>query len=126
MPPVAEQNALRLAESGDLAGGPRLLDASLDGATLTLRFSAPLNQATVQPAGFTVTALRVDGWRSVAVNRAGAGDDPATVRLTLASAVRVRPVRVIAHGAGGTPLLGQDGSLLDDGHDAAVMIRDEE
>ena len=62
----------------------------------------------------------------MAVNRASVEVDAATVTLTLASAVRVRPVRVISHGTGGAPLLGQDGSLLDDGHDAVVMILDEE
>ena len=129
VPPTVGPEALRRPDSrepGNAGDGLRLLDASLDGATLTVRFSAPLNQATVQPAAFTVTALRADGWRPVAVNRAGAADDAATVALTLASAVRVRPVRVISHGTGGAPLLGQDGSLLDDGRDAAVMIRDEE
>jgi hypothetical protein len=104
---------------------PAAESATLEGATLTLRFSAPMHSATVQPDAFTVTALRPGGWQQLKINRVRLAD-PATVALTLGSAVRTRPVRVIAHGTGPRPLLGEDGSLLDDGHDAALMIRDEE
>ncbi|WP_250002261.1 hypothetical protein [Actinoplanes sp. M2I2] len=120
----ARQAAPGRGGSGSGGAGPVAEAASLEGATLTLRFSAPLNPATVQPDAFTATALRPGGWQSLKINRARLAD-PTTVSLTLASAVRSRPVRVLAHGAGPRPLLGEDDSLLEGGRDAALMIREE-
>jgi hypothetical protein len=125
VPPAAVGGADAVRTLARSPAPPGLAEAALTGATLTLRFSAALDPATVRPEAFTVTALRATGWQSVRVGDTKLDKDRATVRIALGSAVRVRPVRVLAHGGGPRPLLGADGSLLDDGHDAAVMIRDE-
>jgi len=97
-------------------------DASVAGRPLRLRFTAALEEATVQPGAFTVTALKSSGWEEVPVRSVGL-EGGTSVTLTLGSAVRARPVRVVVQGAGPRPLLGADGAVLADGRDAAVMIR---
>jgi hypothetical protein len=103
---------------------PQLIedDASVAGRTLKLRFTAALEAATVQAGAFTVTALKSSGWEEVPVRSAGL-EGGTSVTLTLGSAVRARPVRVVVQGAGPRPLLGTDGAVLGGGRDAAVMIR---
>jgi hypothetical protein len=111
---------------------PRAAGAELSGSHLNVTFTRPLLAATVGPAAFTVTALRATGWSAVAVTRAVPDADGTTVTLTLRSAPRTRPVRVVAAGAGPTPLLSVDGRPLSgtaadrwttrSGADAALLI----
>lgn len=124
VPPAGQDARIsgRLGASDDVPG-PRLDEDSstLSGRTLTLRFSSELKPATVRPEAFTVTTLRPGGWETVQVSGAQAAGSSVTV--TLGSAVRSRPVRVIVEGAGPRPLLGADDQPLNGGRDAALMIR---
>ena len=123
VPPAGQAARLsgRLGTTTDVPG-PRLDDDSsaLSGRTLTLQFSGDVKPATVRPEAFTVTALRPGGWEAVQV--AGAEASGSTVTVTLGSAVRARPVRVIVEGAGPRPVLGTDDQPLNGGSDAALMI----
>jgi hypothetical protein len=125
-PPEAEER------SRAAAGPPRAHSAELAGTNLRVTFTRPLLPATVTPDAFTVTALRTAGWSGVDVTRAEPDEAGTTVTLTLRSAPRVRPVRVVAAGAGPTPLLSTDGQPLSgtdadgrivrSGEDAALLI----
>ncbi|GAA0460769.1 hypothetical protein Ade02nite_15130 [Paractinoplanes deccanensis] len=111
---------------------PRARDAGLTGSRLRILFTRPLLAATVTPGAFTVTVLRADGWNRVAVTGAEADEDGTAVTLTLRSAPRTRPIRVVAAGAGPTPILGADGlplsgaeadrAAVPSGADAALLI----
>ena len=114
------------------ADPPRAASAELSGSTLTVRFTAPLLPPTVTADAFAVTALRSSGWSGVDVTAATLDDAGTAVDLRLRSAPRVRPVRVVARGAGPAPLLGSDGQPLSGtdadgrtvraGEDAALQI----
>lgn len=123
VPPAGQ--AARLSgrlDATDAVPGPRLDEdgGALSGRTLTLQFSSDVNPATVRPEVFTVTALRPNGWEAVTVT--GAAASGSTVTVTLGSAVRARPVRVIVEGAGPRPILGADDQPLNGGRDTALMI----
>jgi hypothetical protein len=107
----------------------------LSGTALRLSFTRPLLRSTVARDAFTVTALRAAGWSAVEVVDAALDDAGTTVVVRLKSAPRARPLRVVASGAGPTPLLGTDGRPLSgtdvdrrtvsSGEDAALHIADE-
>lgn len=123
---------------GSRGGGsdppPRLVAGSGEatGSTLRLTFTGPLVPSTVDPDAFTVTALRASGWTAVEVAGAELDDAGTTATLRLGSAPRVRPLRVVARGAGPAPLLGTggrplsgvdvDGRTVSSGEDAALMV----
>jgi hypothetical protein len=128
--PGAQPDAPTPADAA--ADPPRAASAELSGSTLTVRFTGPLLPATVTPDAFAVTALRSSGWAGVTVTAATLDDTGTAVDLRLRSAPRVRPVRVVARGAGPAPLLGADGQPLSGtdadgrtvraGEDAALQI----
>ena len=108
--------------------------ARADGTAVELRFTDDVDPVTVQPAAFSVSVLRADGWHESTIERAAVGDEDASlVRLTLSGAPRSRPLRVVANGTGTRPVLSADGSVLagvegdpvvPSGSDAALMITD--
>jgi hypothetical protein len=123
-------------EGGGVGGPPQILtDASIEGQTVTVRFTRPLASPTVAANAFAVSVLRTDGWHEVTVRTATLDDDGVTVRLGLTGAPRARPVRIVARGSGPTPLLGADRAPLSGvvgdppvahGSDGAVMIAAED
>ena len=128
------------APNGERAAAPstpfRALagSARADGTVVELRFTDDVDPVTVQPAAFSVSALRADGWHESTIERAAVTDDDARlVRLTLSGAPRSRPLRVVANGTGTRPILAANGSVLagvegdpvvPSGSDAALMITD--
>ncbi|MGW0229339.1 GerMN domain-containing protein [Actinopolymorpha singaporensis] len=90
----------------------RLRAAELTADSLRVDFTQPLLPATVGPNAFTVTALGATGWDGVEVSDVLLDEAGTSVTLTLSSTPDVRPVRVVARGAGSTPLLGADGQPL--------------
>ena len=87
----------------------------------------------MQPAAFSVSTLRADGWHESTIERAAVTDDDARlVRLTLSGAPRSRPLRVVANGTGTDQfarhrlrLAGVEGDpVVPSGSDAALMITD--
>lgn len=105
--------------------------ATLEGEALGLVFTRALKATTVRAQAFTVTALGDDGWAPIEVVAVVLDADGVTVALTLAEASTLRPVRVIAHGTGPSPLLADDDTVLSgvtgdpvvaSGGDAALMI----
>lgn len=113
---------------------PRAVDgsATLTRRQLDLAFTRALEPASVTSDAFTVAALRNEGWAIIDVERAELAANGTDVTLQLRAAPRARPVRVVALGAGPTPLVGTNGlplSGLDidnitvhSGADAALMI----
>lgn len=118
----------------DQPGPVRLVAASLrlHERTVTLRFTEPVDPATVSKRAFTASTLRDAGWTVVTVDDAVLDADAMTTTITLKTAPSGRLVRVIAHGTGATPILGVDGRPLAgldvdartsaSGEDAAVTI----
>ena len=129
--PPPPPGALR-REAVPAAEPSRARSAELAGSTLRIGFTRPLLPATVGPGAFTVTALRSTGWARIDVTRAEPDEAGHHRDTDVALGPAVRPVRVVAHGAGPTPLLGADGQPLSGndadrqtvraGQDAALLI----
>ncbi len=81
-------------------------NAEISGGTISLHFTEPLDDATVSSGAFRVSVLRNDGWAPSEVRRAELDDDGETVTLVLTGRPRSRPIRIIAEGAGSSPILG--------------------
>ncbi len=134
VPPSGSPLVEAAAAGGAAAVGPQLVAGSAEvvGRDITAAFTSPIDSRTVGPAAFTVSALRADGWHALEVRRATLDDAGTGVTLTLAGAPRARPLLVVAHGAGPSPLLGVNGRPLagvagtppgdGTGHDAALMV----
>jgi len=106
--------------------------ASISGSTASFEVTRPLDPITVTAGAFSVTRLTDDGWLVIGIVAAGIDDARTRVSLTLDRAPGGRPVRIVAEGAGPTPLLGTDGAPLSGvdvdglhltgGADAALMV----
>jgi len=98
------------------AGGPRLAVQALAAKTVTLVADKPLSEPTVvNGTPFSVSSrTAATAWQTPAVTAALAADRK-TITLTLGGAAALAVgdlVRVIAHGQGPTPILGDDGAPL--------------
>src|SRR5262249_14393831 len=111
--------------SSAAGGGTRVSACTLsdDGLTVTVAFTAALDEPSVQDDAFAV-ALYSAGWSAQAFT--STLSDPQTVALTLGSAVTLGDddvLRVIASGTGPHPLLDTSLATLAGGHDSVTMIR---
>jgi hypothetical protein len=124
----------------DDAGGPRLVDGSLqwspDGTTLQFRLTAPALPGS-QRTAVSVTSLSPDRWIRAGIREVTLHDDDRLVVVRLD-----RPphplARVRIRGTGDTPLLGRDPIVpfagvpggppgrADEGHDAVLMSQSPE
>ncbi len=99
--------------SGAVSGalGPQVDHASVkfpDALSIEFTVDKSLHAASVRPAAFGVTTFDTTvGWQPITVDDASYDDATKTVSLKLGGNLSGR-VRLIAHGTGGTPLLGAD------------------
>ena len=95
--------------------GPRLTMQAPGASTITLVSDKPLSKPTVvNGPPFTVSSLGAGGWTTHTVTAALANDKK-TITLTLGGGAAFNTgdrVRVIAHGQGAAPILGEDGTPL--------------
>jgi hypothetical protein len=105
--------------------------AMIDGATVSLKFTAPPAPSTIAAEAFAVSVLRADGWHPSTIRRTELDDDGVTAHLVLSGAPRSRPIRVVARGTGPAPIVSSAGIVLSgvegdpfvpSGSDAALMI----
>ncbi|HTN87861.1 MAG TPA: hypothetical protein VL242_29480, partial [Sorangium sp.] len=93
------------------AGGPRIdrAQAALDGKTISLRATQPLDRATVRADAFSVTYLDDAGWAPIELE-VSRGDkesaDVVTLVLAAAPPAGARRLRLVARGTGPAPILG--------------------
>jgi len=118
------------------AGGPRVDPGSVHvvGKKVTLHVNAPLHRATVVKTAFAVSTLEAKGWASRSVDKATLSANGLSVTLELGKEAEGEAVRLVAHGTGPTPILGENlvplagaaggpPTTVHDGHDFVFMIR---
>jgi hypothetical protein len=117
------------------AGGPRVTGVALDrtAKTLTMTVDKALAPETANVHGFSVSALKADGWHGMKVSDATPAADALSVVVQLKADPGTNRLRFIAFGTGAMPVLGADGVPLagrvngppgsaDDGHDYVQMF----
>jgi hypothetical protein len=106
------------------AGGPSLGGFALTDTTIELVATAPLQASSVTPDAFSLTLFdNTSGWSTVAVTPAY---DATENKITLTfAALPAGPllVRLIAHGSGPTPILGENLVPIHNGTDFVHMHR---
>lgn len=97
-------------------GGPRFdrAKAALDGKTISLQATQPLDRATVRADAFSVTYLDDDGWAPIEIEVSPDKESADAVTLVLAAAppAGARRLRLVARGTGPAPILGAGGEPL--------------